>query len=113
MRGNGYIQNELRSTEIARATLLRARKAAGAPARSVVILILRYRDYKVVKVGRCIPDSNGKCLQRVRGTQKRSGREVSLVTTAQPQKCATPVVLIGAQGSRCRFFSARPIIGDP
>jgi hypothetical protein len=107
MRGNGYIQNELRSTEIARATLLRARKAAGAPARSVVILILRYRDYKVVKVGRCIPDSNA------RGTQKRSGREVSLVTTAQPQKCATPVVLFGAQGSRCRFFSAGPIIGDP
>lgn len=40
----GYIQNELRSTVIARATLLRARKAAGAPERSVVILILRYCD---------------------------------------------------------------------
>ena len=71
MRGNGYIQNELRSTEIARATLLRARKATGAPARSVVILMLRYRDYKVVKEGRCIPDSNAKCLQRAIRTVER------------------------------------------
>lgn len=45
----GYLQNEFKSTVIAKATSLRTRNAAGAPGRSVVILMVRDLGIEMLK----------------------------------------------------------------
>ena len=61
----GYVQKEFKSTVIARATLLRAKNAAGAPARGVVILMARSLGLKVLKESQHIPGRSVKCLRVV------------------------------------------------